>query len=38
MAWRVDKIELVGLAILRRVTQAHALRLDRDTALALQIH
>ncbi len=38
MAGRVDQIEDVGLAVLGRVGQPHRLRLDRDAALALDIH
>jgi hypothetical protein len=38
VAGRVDQVELVGLTVLRRVEHAHRLRLDRDAALALQIH
>ena len=35
---RVDEVQLVDFAILAAVVQAHSLRLDRDAALALQIH
>ena len=35
---RVDQVELVGLAVARRVGQRRGLRLDRDAALALQVH
>jgi hypothetical protein len=35
---RVDQMQLVGLAVARRVEHAHRLRLDRDAALALQVH
>ena len=35
---RVDQVQLVGLAVARRVEHAHRLRLDRDAALALQVH
>ena len=38
MPRRVDQIELVELAILGGVLQAHRVRLDGDSALALQIH
>ncbi len=34
----VDQVEDVGLAILRRVFDPHGVGLDRDTALALDIH
>ena len=34
----VDQVELVALAIARVVVQGHALRLDGDAALALQVH
>ena len=35
---RVDHVQLVGLAVAGLVAQRHALRLDRDAALALQVH
>src|SRR6185312_14522232 len=35
VAWRVDEVELVGLAVARRVRQRYRLRLDGDAALAL---
>ena len=35
---RVDQVQLVGLAVLRGVEHAHRLRLDRDPALALEVH
>src|SRR6056297_271066 len=38
MAWRVDEVELIDLSVRRRVVQRHALRLDRDAALTLDIH
>ena len=38
MTWRVDKIEGVGLAVLRLVTEAHGLRLNGDATLAFDIH
>ena len=38
MARRVHQVELVGLAVLGGVGQAHGLRLDGDAALALDIH
>ena len=34
----VDQVELVVLAVLRRVGDAHGLALDGDAALALQVH
>ena len=38
MAGRVHEIEHVGAPVLRRVFEAHGLRLDGDAALALDIH
>ena len=38
MARRVDQVEDVLLAGLGRVVQADRVRLDRDAALALEIH
>ena len=38
MAGGVDKIEGVGLTVLRFVVKAHGLRFDGDAALALDIH
>src|SRR6516165_1158869 len=38
VARRVHQIEDIGLAILRAVFEAHGLRLDRDAALALELH
>ena len=38
MAGRVDQIQDVGLAVLGGIAQPHGLRLDRDPALALDIH
>ena len=38
MPRRVDDVELVGLAVAGRVAQRHALCLDGDAALPLQIH
>ena len=38
MPRRIDEVQLVRLAILRLVVEAHGLRLDRDAALALDIH
>ena len=34
----VDQMQLIGLAVLRGVHHAHRLRLDRDAALALEVH
>ena len=38
MAWSVDKIELVDLAVTRLIIQSHALGLDSDASFALDIH
>ena len=38
VAGRVHQVELVGLAILRGVIEAHCLGLDGDAALALNVH
>ena len=38
MPGRVHQIEDVGLPVLGRIGQAHGLRLDRDSALLLDIH
>ena len=38
MAGRVDEVQLVGLAVARLVEDAHRLGLDRDPALALEVH
>ena len=38
VAGRVDQVEDVGLAVLRRVVQADGVRLDGDAALALEVH
>lgn len=38
MSWRIDKVELVDLAILRLVIQGYTLRLDGDTTLTLELH
>src|SRR5690606_41812063 len=38
MAWRVDQVEHILLAVPRRVMQAYGLRLDRNAALALDLH
>ena len=38
MAGRVHQVELVGLAIIGGVVEAHGLRLDGDAPLALDIH
>ena len=35
---RVDQVQAVGLAVLGLVLHAHGLRLDRDAALALELH
>ena len=34
----VEQVELVGLAVARRVHHPHRVRLDGDAALALQVH
>ena len=38
MARRVDKVELVRFTIVCRVIHAHGLALDRDAALAFDVH
>ena len=38
VAGRIDEIQLVGLAIAGMVFKRYALRLDRDAALALEVH
>ena len=38
VAGRVDEVELVGLAVAGRVLDPHRLGLDRDAALALEVH
>ena len=38
VARRVDQVEHVGLAVLGGVVEPHRMRLDRDAALALEIH
>ena len=38
VAGRVDQVELIGLAVLRRVHHADGVGLDGDAALALQVH
>ena len=38
VARRVDEVERVLVAVARPVEQAHRVRLDRDAALALEIH
>jgi hypothetical protein len=38
VAGRVDQLQLVGLAVGRREEDAHRLCLDRDPALALEVH
>lgn len=38
MSRRIDKVELIHLPILRLIVERDALRLDGDSAFALQIH
>lgn len=38
MARRVHQVEDIGLPILRRIGQAHGLRLDGDAAFTLKVH
>ena len=38
MAGGVDEVEMVGLAVVGPVDDAHRLRLDGDAALALDVH
>src|SRR5262249_687900 len=38
VAWSVNKVELVSLAILRRVHHADSVGLDGNSTLALQVH
>jgi hypothetical protein len=38
MPWRIDQIDLVILSVASAILQRDALRLDRDAALALEIH
>ena len=38
VAGRVDQVQVIRLAVVSRVVHAHGLRLDRDPALALEIH
>ena len=38
MARGVDQVEVVGLAVGRRERDPDGLRLDRDSALALEVH
>ena len=38
VAGSIDEVQLVGLTVLRRVVQGHAVRLDGDAALTLQVH
>ena len=38
MARRIDQVELVFVAILRRVVKTNALGLDGDAALPLEVH
>ena len=38
MARRVDQVQAVFAAVARRIRQRRGLRLDRDAALALEVH
>ena len=38
MAWRIDEVQRVDLAVLRGVFQRDRMGLDGDAALALQVH
>ena len=38
MPWGIDQIENVLLAVVRLVDNANRLRLDRNSALSLEIH
>ncbi len=38
VAGRIDEVELVGLAVLSSIKQAHRGHLDRDASLALEVH
>ena len=38
VAGRIDQVEDVGLTVIRRIRQPHRMRLDRDAALALEVH
>ncbi len=38
VAGRIDQVQLVHLAIVGAIVQAHGVRLDGDAALALQVH
>lgn len=38
MAWRVDQVELIRVAIMRGIHHANSMRLDGDAALALEVH
>ena len=38
VAGRVDQVQPVGEAVLRRVVEPHGARLDRDALLALEVH
>src|SRR5919109_5319729 len=38
MARGIDEIQLIFPAVLRAVTETHRARLDRDSALALEVH
>src|SRR5438093_747243 len=38
MSGRIDEVELIQLAVLRVITHPHRIELDRNAALALQVH
>ena len=38
MAWRIDKVELIGLSVLCRVVKRDALGFDGNPSLPLQVH
>lgn len=38
MAWRVNEVELIDLAVTRLVMQGNGLRLNGDAALSFEIH
>ena len=38
MAGRVDEVQLVIVAVLAAVVEAHRMRFDGDASLALQVH
>ncbi len=38
MSWRIDEVQLVGLAVVGDVLQGYRLSLDGDPPLALQVH